>query len=352
MKIRTSKSSGEWTAGLRVWLERSGRAVLGEGRLELLEGIDRWHSISAAARHMGMSYRHAWVLVQDMNEAAGEPLVVSAVGGTHGGGATLTDLGHEVMRLFSELQERLRTTAAAALPSLLKDMRAPTIHVAAAISLEEVLGRLVADFTHDRPQVSVRMVFGASDELADNILAGAPADLFLAADEQQMDRLSAAGAIEPAARVTLAGNSLTVVAAADGKIAVRRPADLLRSGVARIACAKPGSPLGEYSTAYLKKLGIYDELRQRLLPVDNSRMVVAAIHGGLAEVGLVYGSDACAAGGCCVLFRAPRSATPIRFIAGLVRGSRQHELARLFLDFLTSRAAQQRFRQCGFLPAC
>jgi len=344
------KASGDWSAGLRVWLDRSGRAVIGKGRLELLEGIESWRSISEAARQLGMSYRHAWVLVQDMNEAAGEPLVASAVGGTHGGGATLTARGREVMLLFKEFQERLNSAAAGVLPGLLKELPAAAIHVAAAISLEEVLGHLLADFSDEHPQVTVRTVFGASDELADFILAGAPADLFLAADEQQMNRLSAAGVIEPAARATLAGNSLIVVAAAAEKLAVRRPADLLRAE--RIACAKPGSPLGEYSAAYLKKVGLYDELRPRLLSVDNSRMVAAAIRGGRAKVGLVYGSEAGAASGCSVLFRAPPAATPIRFTAGLVRGSRQHEFARLFFDFLRSRAAQSRFRQCGFLPAC
>jgi hypothetical protein len=49
-----------WTIGLRVWIERAGQAILGQGRAELLDGIERWHSISAAARQLGMSYRHAW----------------------------------------------------------------------------------------------------------------------------------------------------------------------------------------------------------------------------------------------------------------------------------------------------
>ena len=62
----------DWTVGFRVWVERAGRAILGKGRLELLEAIDRWHSISAAARQIGMSYRRAWLLVQSVNEAAGE----------------------------------------------------------------------------------------------------------------------------------------------------------------------------------------------------------------------------------------------------------------------------------------
>ncbi len=77
----------DWTVGVRVWLERIGHAVLDPGRLELLEGIDRWCSISAAARQAGVSYRHAWVMVQEVNRAAGEALVEAATGGRHGGGA-------------------------------------------------------------------------------------------------------------------------------------------------------------------------------------------------------------------------------------------------------------------------
>jgi molybdenum-dependent DNA-binding transcriptional regulator ModE len=65
----------DWHVDIRVWLERTGTAVLGEGRLELLEWIDRCHSISEAARQLGISYRHAWVTVQAVNQAAGEPLV-------------------------------------------------------------------------------------------------------------------------------------------------------------------------------------------------------------------------------------------------------------------------------------
>src|SRR5271165_3698175 len=82
-----------WGVDLRVWVERAGQTILGPGRLELLEGIDRHHSISAAARHMGMSYRHAWEMVQQINEAAGEPLVTASTGGVKGGGAQLSPLG-------------------------------------------------------------------------------------------------------------------------------------------------------------------------------------------------------------------------------------------------------------------
>jgi molybdate transport system regulatory protein len=342
----------EWGVGLRIWLDYAGQAVLGPGRLELLEGIERWHSISEAARRLGMSYRRAWVLVQDMNRAGQQPLVEAAVGGTRGGGARLTPQGRELAAGFRALGDRLHSTATALLPDAL-GRTAPNsaVHVAAASSLEGVLGRLLADLVGDQPPFSVRTIFGASDVLADQLLAGLSADLLLTADAEQLDRLAALGVIEPATRVSLACNNLVVIGAAGQGPSVRRPADLLRPRVRQIACAKPGTPLGNYSLAYLERLGLYESLQPRMLLVDNANMVVPALHGGLADVGLVYGSEAAAASGCRILFRASRSAARICFAGGLVCGSRRREHACQLLDFLVSRRAKRRFRQCGFLPA-
>src|SRR5437763_3657305 len=98
----------DWAVDLRVWVERSGQAVLGKGRLELLEGIERWHSIRAAAAQMGMSYRRAGLLVQSINEGAGRPLVVAASGGSHGGGARRKPRGRQALSVFGEPQGQLR----------------------------------------------------------------------------------------------------------------------------------------------------------------------------------------------------------------------------------------------------
>src|SRR5258708_4674761 len=182
MSVHPNSWNNDWTVGLRIWVERAGHDILGKGRLELLEGIDCWHSISEAARQMGMSYRRAWLLVQSINQAAGEPLVNAATGGSHGGGARLTPQGRETVAIFRELQEHLLQRAATFLPQLVQGPTAPTLHVAASVSLEEVLGQLLADYALRQPAVRVRTVFGASDELADHVLAGAPADLFLTAD--------------------------------------------------------------------------------------------------------------------------------------------------------------------------
>src|SRR5277367_4935321 len=87
----------DWKVGLRAWLEHAGQTVLGPGRLELLEGIAREHSISEAARQMGMSYRRAWLLVQSINRAAGQQVVEAATGGIQGGRARLTAHGQQLM---------------------------------------------------------------------------------------------------------------------------------------------------------------------------------------------------------------------------------------------------------------
>jgi molybdenum ABC transporter molybdate-binding protein len=343
--------SSDWTVGLRVWVERAGRAVLGKGRLELLEGIDRWHSISAAARQMNMSYRRAWLLVQSINEAAGEALVVAATGGSHGGGAQLTPQGRSAVAVFRELQEQLPQSAAALLTRLVQPPESASVHVAAAVSLEEVLGQLLADYALRQPAVPVRAIFGASDELADHLLAGAPADLFLTADDRQLDRLEAAHLLLPGVRTVLAENSLAAVGPAESPGTIQKPADLVGAETARVALAAPSSPLGSYTQTYLEHLGLYEALLPQAVRVDNSRAVVAAVRAGQADVGLVYGSDAARASGCRVLFRVRRTPAPIRYTAAIVARGRQPDRARHLLDFLASPAAGSRFRRCGFLPS-
>jgi molybdenum ABC transporter molybdate-binding protein len=339
----------DWTVGLHVWAERRGRALLGPGRVELLEGINRWHSISEAARRMGMSYRRAWLLVQSINEAADEPLVTAVTGGTHGGGAQLTEQGLQAAAVYRELQTLLQQTAASFWSGLVQSQPADAVHVAAPISLEEVLGQLLADYAVQEPSVRVRTIFGASDELADHLLRGAQADLFLTADPCQLDRLEAGRLLTPNGRTVLAGNTLAAIAAANCPLAVRKPADLHRLDAIRIALAAPRCPLGGYTRAYLESLNLYDALSPRLLEVDNSRAVLAAVRAGRADVGLVYGSDAACAAGCRVLFRVRRPPVPIRYAAAVLAHGRRHTQALALLGFLTSRTAAARFRRCGFL---
>jgi molybdate transport system substrate-binding protein len=328
-------------------VERAGNAIIGSGRAELLEAIDRWHSISAAAREIGMSYRHAWMMVQGINEAAGQPLVVATTGGSQGGGAHLTPLGRSAVSLFQQLQGQIRQSAADAWDRVVQ-VQSTTVHVAAAVSLQEVLGQVLADYAVEEPAVSVRAIFGASDELAGVILTGAPVDLFLSADDHQVDRLEATALIEPGSRTVLAGDTLAAIGPANRRVLVRQPSDLLHPSIGPIALAKTAAPLGNYSDTYLKNLDLYDRLLPRLVRLDNAGSVVAALQTGRADVGFVYRSQVVHAADCRVLFQTSRSAVPIRFAAAIIARGQPREAPRSFLGFLTSGTARRRFRRCGF----
>jgi molybdate transport system regulatory protein len=84
----------------RLWIEGPGGTFLGYGRVVLLERIQEHGSISAAARSMAMSYRHAWKLVDSMNRQSRQPVVESQTGGRGGGGAVLTEAGKRAVDCF------------------------------------------------------------------------------------------------------------------------------------------------------------------------------------------------------------------------------------------------------------
>lgn len=87
-------------------------AMLGPGKAELLMRIGGAGSIAAAGRAMGMSYKRAWSLVDEMNAAFEQPLVASSRGGTGGGGAQLTATGAEVLRLYHSVANRAAKASA------------------------------------------------------------------------------------------------------------------------------------------------------------------------------------------------------------------------------------------------
>jgi molybdate transport system regulatory protein len=92
-----------YVARCRVWLEKDGELYVGGGRVALLEAIDKFGSIAAAARSMKLGYRNAWLWVQAMNRLAPSPLVEKSTGGAAGGYAVLTEEGRRVIERFYQL---------------------------------------------------------------------------------------------------------------------------------------------------------------------------------------------------------------------------------------------------------
>ena len=107
---------------LKLQLWRDGEVAIGPGKADLLAAIEATGSISAAARTMEMSYRRAWLLVDVMNRSFRSPLVRSAIGGTRGGGAQLTDTGVKVLQQFRAMEAAAITAAREHMVSLLQEL--------------------------------------------------------------------------------------------------------------------------------------------------------------------------------------------------------------------------------------
>jgi molybdate transport system regulatory protein len=91
---------------------------LGPGKVALLEAIAREGSISAAARSIGMSYRRAWALVEQVNATFGGPAVEASAGGRQGGGAALTPLGRDLVAAYRAIEDAAAAAARAHLAVL------------------------------------------------------------------------------------------------------------------------------------------------------------------------------------------------------------------------------------------
>lgn len=94
------------TTGPRLRIVLEPDIALGPGKADLLEGINSTGSIAAAGRHLGMSYKRAWTLVEEMNTGFGQPLVHTTKGGKNFGGTQLTPTGKEVLSLYRRMEER------------------------------------------------------------------------------------------------------------------------------------------------------------------------------------------------------------------------------------------------------
>lgn len=95
-----------YKSSIKIRIYQNDKVALGPGKAELLDSIMQNGSISAAARAMDMSYKRAWDLVNTMNESFAKPIVVTAKGGSHGGGAEVTEFGQQMLKQYYQAQEK------------------------------------------------------------------------------------------------------------------------------------------------------------------------------------------------------------------------------------------------------
>lgn len=224
------------------------------------------------------------------------------------------------------------------------------ITVSAAMSLKPVMESVKPLFEKAHPEIVLRFQFGSSGALQQQILHGAPVDVFISAAARQMDELTKAGLVVEGTRFVLAGNTLVLVAPRASKIPVDF-AGLARPEIRRIAVGEPRSvPAGQYAAEVFDHLGLRAAVQEKLVLAKDVRQVLVYVGTGNVDAGLVYGSDVRTGDGVRMVATAPpRSHRRIEYPAAMLTTAKDPRAARVFLDYLRTPAVAAVFREAGFL---
>ncbi|WP_440984991.1 molybdate ABC transporter substrate-binding protein [Xanthomonas sontii] len=225
--------------------------------------------------------------------------------------------------------------------------------VFAAASLKESLDEAASAYQR-ASGTPVQVSYAASSTLARQVEQGAPADVFVSADQEWMDYLQQRKLIDPTLRRDLLGNTLVLVAPAASKAQVdlRKPGALLAAlgAQGRLAVGQTASvPAGKYARAALQALGQWDSVQPRLAESESVRSALMLVARGEAPLGIVYGSDAQAEPKVRVVATFPAdSHAPIVYPVAPLRASPQAKAAAEFVRWLGTPPAQAIFRRHGF----
>jgi molybdate transport system substrate-binding protein len=225
---------------------------------------------------------------------------------------------------------------------------AADVLVFAAASLTDALEEIRASYERsstDRLVVNA----GASSELARQIKAGAPADVFFSADVAQMDGLEKEGLVRREDVVDVLSNSLVAIVPVDSTLTIRQPRDLLM--VKHLALASPESvPVGVYSKKYFESIGLWEEIKPMLVPTADVRASLAAVEAGHAGAGMVYRTDAAISKRVRVAFEVPREQGPnIVYPLAPVARSKQKDAAAAAARYLVGPEAAAIYERFGFV---
>ena len=226
-----------------------------------------------------------------------------------------------------------------------------TVLVFAAASMKEALDDHARQFekaTGHRIMVS----YSSSNGLARQIEAGAPAGLFISADNEWVDYVEAQGRAVPGSRRALVRNELVLIAPSTSDVSLAiKPGFPLQAalGEGRLAVANPEAvPAGKYAKAALQSLGVWDSVKDRLAPGESVRAALSFVAARAAPLGIVYRTDANAERNVKILDRfPPASHAEIVYSVVVIKGA--NRTATVFANYLASLQVRGTWRKYGFI---
>jgi molybdate transport system substrate-binding protein len=251
--------------------------------------------------------------------------------------------------MFTTIRPRVIRWFAACLQTLPLAAGAQQLTISAAASLTDAFKEIGAQFEAAHPGASLRFNFAASGVLIQQIVQGAPVDVFASADTETMNRGIEQKLLDGQTRRDFAANTVVLIVPAQGGPAVKSLADLNRPEVRRIAVGKTATvPVGRYTRQVLEGAGLWAALEPKFVQADSVRQVLDYVARGETEAGFVYRTDAALMAGRVSIVLTAEGHAPVRYPAAVVSESRQPALAKAFVDFLATPATQGVLSRLGF----
>ena len=221
--------------------------------------------------------------------------------------------------------------------------------VSAAASLTNAFKTLAQQYEKGHPETKVVLNFGASDVLMQQIVRGAPADVFASADQDAMNRAEAEKVIQPASRKDFAANQVVLIVPADSKLGIGALRDLTRADVKRVAYGNPSSvPVGRYTKGALEAENLWEAVSAKGVPAQNVRQSLDYVARGEVDAGFVFATDAAIMPDKVkVAVRVPNR-TPVTYPIAIITQTKQPTQAASFVQYVLSADGQAVLAKYGF----
>ncbi|MEJ1930948.1 molybdate ABC transporter substrate-binding protein [Nostoc sp. NIES-2111] len=224
-----------------------------------------------------------------------------------------------------------------------------SLTVSSAIALREALQEIKTAYQRQQPNTNITYNFGASGALQQQIENGAPVDVFISAAQKQMDALETKGFLLANTRRNLVTNRIVLIVpkASTGISSIK---DLTNSQVKKIAIGEPRSvPIGQYSEEIFKNLRITEQVKSKFVFGNTVRQVLSFVESGNVDAGIVWVTDATISDKVKVVETiAENLHSPAIFPAAALKGSKNPNAARAYMEFLFSNQAKTIFTKYGF----
>jgi molybdate transport system substrate-binding protein len=223
--------------------------------------------------------------------------------------------------------------------------------ISAAASLNEALIEVQKNFENENPQIKLLYNIGGSGALKQQILQGAPVDVFLSAAHDPFNELTQAGLIDKQTQVDLVGNQLVLVTNKKNPANISGFSDLKPDQINKIAIGIPESvPAGKYAKQTLENLKLWEILEPIVIQTKDVRQALTYVETGNVDAGIVYMTDVYVSDKVKVVATADEQThEPIIYPAGIIKSSANKKEAELFLSYLQGTTAKTIFEKYGFI---